>query len=77
MSTSSHLISPISDEPKRRAIFLVLLRGMWRGMRKSLPWLVSLVAAVLTYLYVPGAWYVAAGALAGLLAAVLMEPRHG
>ncbi|VVE51074.1 branched-chain amino acid ABC transporter permease [Pandoraea commovens] len=58
------------------AVFLVLLRGMWRGMRKSLPWLVSLVAAALTYLYVPGSWYVAAGAVAGLLAAVLMEPRH-
>lgn len=57
------------------AVFLVLLKGMWRGWRKSLPWLVSLVAAASTYLYVPGAWYVAAGACAGLLAAVLMEPR--
>ncbi|VVE34346.1 branched-chain amino acid ABC transporter permease [Pandoraea fibrosis] len=57
------------------AVFLVLLKGMWRGWRKSLPWLVSLVAAALTYLYVPGAWYVAAGACAGLVAAILMEPR--
>ncbi|AJC22113.1 branched-chain amino acid ABC transporter permease [Pandoraea pulmonicola] len=57
------------------AVFLVLLKGMWRGWRKCLPWLVSLVAAALAYLYVPGAWYVAAGACAGLVAAILMEPR--
>jgi 4-azaleucine resistance transporter AzlC len=57
------------------AVFLVLLKGMWRGWRKCLPWLVSLVAAAFAYLYVPGAWYVAAGACAGLVAAILMEPR--
>ncbi len=55
------------------AVFLVLLRGMWQGARASLPWLVSLVVAAVTYLLVPGAWYVAAGACAGLVAAVLLE----
>lgn len=51
------------------AVFLVLLRGMWKGLRAARPWLVSLAVAVLTYLLVPGAWYVASGALAGLAAA--------
>ncbi|MBZ9819155.1 AzlC family ABC transporter permease [Mesorhizobium sp. CA4] len=51
------------------AVFLVLLRGMWRGLAAARPWLVSLAAAALTYLVVPGAWYVAAGALSGLVAA--------
>ena len=51
------------------AVFLVLLRGMWRGMRAARPWLVSLLAAAVTFLLVPGAWYVAAGAAAGLLSA--------
>lgn len=51
------------------AIFLVLLRGMWTGFRAARPWLVALVVAALTYLFVPGAWYVAAGALSGLAAA--------
>lgn len=55
------------------AVFLVLLRGMWKGARAGLPWLVSLVVAALTYLWIPGAWYVAAGACAGLAAALLME----
>lgn len=58
------------------AVILVLLRGMWRGIRPALPWLVSLVVAAATYLLIPGAWYVAAGTLSGLVAAWLMAgPR--
>lgn len=53
------------------AVFLVLLRGVWKGLRAARPWLVSLLAAALTFLLVPGAWYVAAGAAAGLLSAFL------
>jgi 4-azaleucine resistance transporter AzlC len=51
------------------AVFLVLLRGMWKGMGPAVPWLVSLVVAGGTYLAVPGAWYVPAGAGAGIAAA--------
>ena len=51
------------------AVLLVMLRGMWRSARAARPWLVSLVVAGATYLLLPGAWYVAAGALSGLLAA--------
>lgn len=51
------------------AVFLVLLACMWKGTRAARPWLVSLVVAALTYLFVPGAWYVAAGALSGVAAA--------
>lgn len=54
------------------AVFLVLLRGMWKGVRAARPWLVSLAVAALTYLLVPGAWYVAAGALSGVLSAYLL-----
>lgn len=53
------------------AVFLVLLRGMWKGVRACRPWLVSLVVAALTYLFTPGAWYVAAGATSGLIAAAI------
>ena len=59
------------------AVFLVLLRGMWHGMRASRPWLASLVVAALVYRLMPdGAWYVAAGALAGLVCAVLTAPKR-
>lgn len=55
------------------AVFLVLLRGMWKGVRASRPWLVSLVVSAGAYLLLPGAWHVALGAVAGLVAAVLLE----
>lgn len=48
------------------AVFLVLLRGMWKGAAAAAPWLVSLVVAAAVHLLVPGAWYVAAGALSGV-----------
>jgi 4-azaleucine resistance transporter AzlC len=51
------------------AVFLVLLRGMWKGLGPAVPWLVSLVIAGGTYLIVPGAWYVPVGAGAGILTA--------
>lgn len=51
------------------AVFLVLLRGMWKGFRAARPWLVSLITAALVSLFSDGAWYVPAGAVAGLLAA--------
>ncbi|MDO4433289.1 MAG: AzlC family ABC transporter permease, partial [Alysiella sp.] len=50
------------------AVFLVLIRGMWRGFQAALPWLISLITASIVYLLIPnGSWYVIAGTLAGLL----------
>ena len=51
------------------AVFLVLLRGMWKSMKQARPWFISLIVAALTYLFIPGGWYVATGALSGLVAA--------
>ena len=53
------------------AVFLVLLRGMWKSFAASRPWFVSLIVACATYLIVDGAWYVPVGTLSGLLAAYL------
>lgn len=58
------------------ATFLVLMRGMWQGFKAARPWLVSLAVAALTYLFVPGAWYVAAGALSGVVAAYCWGPAE-
>ena len=52
------------------AVFLVLLKGMWKGIKIGRPWLVSLLVSAGIYLLIPGAWYVAAGAMSGLLSAV-------
>ncbi len=51
------------------AVFLVMLAGMWKGVATSRPWIVSLVVAATTHLLVPGAWYVPAGTLSGVVAA--------
>lgn len=54
------------------AVFLVLLKGMWKGIVNSIPWFVSLVVAVISYLLIPGAWYVLCGACAGLFTAFVI-----
>lgn len=54
------------------AVFLVLLKGMWKGIIAAIPWLVSLLVAIIGYLLLPGAWYVLLGTLAGLVIAFLM-----
>lgn len=54
------------------AVFLVILRSMWQGAKAARPWLVSLVVAALTYRFVPGAWYVVAGAISGVAAASIL-----
>lgn len=54
------------------AVFLVLLKGMWKGVVAAIPWLVSLLVAMAGYLLLPGAWYVLLGALAGLIVAFIM-----
>ena len=54
------------------AVFLVLLRGAWTSFKAVRPWFVSLAVAAPTYLLLPGAWYVATGATAGLIAAFLL-----
>lgn len=54
------------------AVFLVLLRGMWKGFKPALPWLVSLIAAALAYLYLPNGWYVLVGSISGVIAALFL-----
>ncbi|MCA0027578.1 MULTISPECIES: AzlC family ABC transporter permease [unclassified Mesorhizobium] len=78
-TTIGALLGPVLGEAETygfdmafAAVFLVLLRGMWKDVAAARPWLVSLIIAALTYLFVPGAWYVAAGALAGLVSAWLL-----
>lgn len=57
------------------AVFLVMLAGMWKGFAAARTWLVSLVVAACTYLWVPGPWYVPAGAVSGVVSAYLWARR--
>jgi 4-azaleucine resistance transporter AzlC len=51
------------------AVFIVLLMGFWKGTETGLVLLASALTSWVTHLYIPGAWYIATGALAGLAVA--------
>lgn len=57
------------------AVFLVLLRGMWKSFRAAWPWFISLAVAAITYRLAPGAWYVPLGAISGVVAAAFCSSR--
>lgn len=51
------------------AVFIVLVMSFWKGPATGMVLLASALASISVYLTVPGAWYIAAGAAAGLVAA--------
>lgn len=53
------------------AVFIVLLTGFWKGRETGLVLAASGLAALTVHALVPGTWYIAAGALAGLAAAFI------
>ncbi|CAN7422362.1 AzlC family ABC transporter permease [Neorhizobium tomejilense] len=53
------------------AVFIVLVMGFWKGPETGAVLLASGAAAVATQHFVPGVWYIAAGAVAGLAAALV------
>jgi predicted branched-subunit amino acid permease len=55
------------------ALFIAILAGFWKGPRTGAVLVAAAVAAAVAKLYVPGAWYIAIGGIAGVLAAVLTE----
>ncbi|MBP1845450.1 4-azaleucine resistance transporter AzlC [Rhizobium petrolearium] len=59
------------------AVFIVLIMGFWKGSETGAVLLASGAAAVFTQHFVPGVWYIAAGAVAGLLAAIVNGGRRG
>lgn len=78
-TTLGAMIGPILGDISRLgfdmafpAVFLVLLRGMWKGFKAARPWLVSLIAASLAYLYLPAGWYVPIGAVTGIASAFFL-----
>ncbi|MBO3759677.1 AzlC family ABC transporter permease [Ciceribacter sp. L1K22] len=62
------------------AIFIVLVMGCWKGSETGAVLAASAAAALTVNHYVPGVWYILAGALGGLAAAtvaVLWRPGAG
>lgn len=53
------------------AVFIVLVMGFWKGPATGMVLIASAAAAIAVHRFVPGAWYIAAGAAAGLVAALV------
>ncbi|WP_181707323.1 AzlC family ABC transporter permease [Chthonobacter rhizosphaerae] len=75
------LLGGLVAEPERYgfdfafpAVFIALALGFWKGWRTGPVIAASALTAVAVHALVPGAWYVIAGALAGIAAAVLTTP---
>lgn len=77
-TTLGALVGPILGDVHRLgfdmafpAVFLVLLRSMWKGTKQARPWLISLITAALAYLYLPTGWYIPIGAISGIISAFI------
>lgn len=58
------------------ALFIAILAGFWKGPRTGAVLAASALVAALTKAFVPGAWYIALGGLAGVtMAALLARPQ--
>ncbi|QRM54864.1 AzlC family ABC transporter permease [Sinorhizobium sp. BG8] len=53
------------------AVFIVLVMGFWKGRETGAILLASAMTAVVVQHFVPGVWYIAAGAVAGVITAVV------
>lgn len=60
------------------AMFIAVLAGFWKGPSTAAVLIASAGAAVLAKLYLPGAWYIMAGGVAGMMVAVAAyrEPQN-
>lgn len=59
------------------AIFMYMLKGMWKTFALARPWFVSLITAGAVHHLAEGAWYVPAGALSGILSAYFWAKHKG
>lgn len=53
--------------------FSVMLVPLWKGARPALPWLVAGLVSLIVHALVPGYFFIIAGALAGVIAGMLLE----
>jgi 4-azaleucine resistance transporter AzlC len=58
------------------AVFIVLIMGFWMGRRTGVVLIASGTAAVVTQHLLPGVWYIAAGAVSGLIVALVLDRQE-
>ena len=59
------------------AVFIVLVTGFWKGRETGIVLIASALSALAVHHFVPGVWYIAAGAAGGLLAAAFSNAAEG
>lgn len=79
---SGFLIGSLVADPRRYGFdvimpvfFIVIMVPLWRGPRAALPWVVAGAVALVAARYLPGAWYMIAGALSGAVTGGLQRER--
>ncbi len=58
------------------ALFICIIAGFWKGPRTGAVLAASAIVAVLVRFAVPGAWYIVAGGLAGVVAAAILHTKE-
>jgi predicted branched-subunit amino acid permease len=79
-SLTGFFAGALVPEPKRFGLDLVMpiffgimLVPLWKGARSARPWLVAGLVSLIVHALVPGYFFIVAGALAGVLAGMLLE----
>lgn len=58
------------------AMFIAVLAGFWKGYRTGAILAVAALSACIAKYYLPGAWYILIGGMAGMLVAVLLHSER-
>jgi 4-azaleucine resistance transporter AzlC len=58
------------------AMFIAVLAGFWKGQHTAMVLITSAVVSVVARHYLPGAWYIILGGIAGMLVAMLFYKRE-
>lgn len=77
---AGYFAGALVPEPRRFGLdlvmpifFSVMLVPLWKGARPALPWLVAGIVSLAVHALVPGYVFIIAGALAGVIAGMLIE----
>lgn len=79
-TATGYFAGALVPEPRRFGLdlvmpifFVVMLVPLWKGARAALPWLVAGLVSLLVHVFVPGYFFIVVGALAGMVAGMLLE----
>lgn len=82
-TVAGHLVGVLVSEPRRFGLDLVLpifftamLMPLWRGPRRGMAWVIAGAVALLTWHFVPGYWFIMAGAIVGSIAGGFLDDER-